>query len=458
MEGYQEEIFKEKIISFLKTLPPNTGTTLAEVVIHTGIAIEWAEYTLRQLMDDFPVYVEINEKNELVYFFDTQPKPVSLKTLKKTLQWAYKASWWLVTVSFKAWILAMLFTYFLFNFAILIGGLLVVAGEGGGALLEGIFSLFGKVFGAIGDFFFKIIGWKSEKQIDLEEENATKRIALRMDGKTEQEIDAILTPAVIPQKNEDDLLQQIFSYVFGATNTEIYNDEYWEKRTLKLIEANKGILHASDLVKLQGISLHNARLHATKLVARHRGEISVNEHGIIAYHFPELITENTAEKPAPIWENPTPLEKMNDNDKETNQAIGWINGFNVLMSFISTFAIQFWFYGDSVMPDWVLLTSLIIPFLFSTVFFTIPLLRKPFVYFRNLSIKKQNDKAKTFKRIFEKFEHDRNNIENNPENNTKLIPENTQEEQIFIALEGTPTAGDNGKVGFDFPEIKNEIS
>jgi hypothetical protein len=95
------------------------------------------------------------------------------------------------------------------------------------------------------------------------------------------------------------------------------------------------------------------------------------------------------------------------------------------------------------MPDWIILFSLVIPLIFSGVFFAIPLLRKPFVYVRNLRTKQKNKKSETFKKIFEK-------------NGTNISPENNTEEKTFLALEGEATANNDGTITYFFEEINQE--
>ncbi|MDX2305480.1 MAG: hypothetical protein NW226_21895 [Microscillaceae bacterium] len=83
-DKYQEKKYKTLILKALKQ--KKEGATIADVVVLTGLLIDWVEYTLRLLMAEYPCRLKINDKDELVYIFDFETPTKNWQQI--LLEWA----------------------------------------------------------------------------------------------------------------------------------------------------------------------------------------------------------------------------------------------------------------------------------------------------------------------------------------------------------------------------------
>jgi hypothetical protein len=419
-QSYNEKEFKAQIVAFLKTRPQ--GVTLSEVVLATGLATEWVDFTLRQLLNDFPAHLEINENKELIYQFDFTPKQTSItQTLTESLVKILDFVWLLFTFGFKVWIVAMLFTYMLFNTVVLLVAIIAITRSG--ELLEGAYKLFG-------------------------------------DGIVE-------AFRMLFKKNQDKkqgLIQQVFSYVFGQSKA---NEDKlkWEKLILRHIEQNKGELLVSDIVQLTGWSVRESQEQAAKLLANYQGDAEVSNEGVIIYKFPDLITKTGTSKSEPpkIWQNLIPNVLMNDNEKKVNRSIITVNSFNIVMAFLSTFLIQGYIFEDEAMPNWIWIFSMYIPLIYSIIFFLIPLGRMPWVAWENTKIDKRNQHYKVLGEIFQKLPQSIDLEQDSKKIAEKIGQKNVSEIKKIVqtqslALEAEPKTNEKGNVIYDFEQINIELN
>jgi hypothetical protein len=359
-EGYNEAEYESAILAYLKS--QKQGVTLSDVVVNTALKTEWTEYTLRQMLGKFPAHLEINDKQELLYLFDLTPKPLSIgKYLWQGISWFFYAIWWVFTIAFKVWMVGMLVTYGL-AYALLIVIVLEAitrSGEILGEVLKGIW------YGA-GELWNMLTGKSKVNEADKH------------------------------------ILSDIFSYVFGA----IYPKQdklATEKMILQQIRAQEGKLIPADIVRLTGWNLVEAQTQAAYLLANYQGEVNVTPDGKIEYFFPNLVKENGEnDLPAPVWKQDLFVPLMNNLDWESHNVITGINIFNIVMSIVSPFIIMYMLELKDL-PDAVLLWLTVVPFLFSAIFFLVPLCRYPFVMAYRTKVMKANNRLYVLGQIFERL-------------------------------------------------------
>jgi hypothetical protein len=415
-KDFNQAAYESAIVPVLKD--KSAGATIADVVVATGLKTEWVDYSLRQLLDKYPAHLEINDRHELVYIFDFTPKSKSLQeTLLAAAEWTLRMLWQGFMFSFKIWIVLMLFTYMLFNIVVLVVAITAITRDG--SLLEAAFKGLASVFKDLPSMFSKKTA-ESDRQ----------------------------------------MLNGIFSYVFGQTV--VKDERATEKIILQHIQANQGKLLPTDIIQLTGWTLREAQTQAAQLLANYNGEPSVTDEGVIVYEFPDLVKDN-AEIPVPakIWERPIPAAKMNDNDKETNSAIRAVNGFNMVMALVTPFLLQWFWFEEETMSDTLIFFITLIPLAFSFIFFFIPLLRMPFVYFQNSKIKQKNKAYFTLREIFKRLPNPlkpkeeaktvASTIENCTESEAQALLE-----RLSLALDGTPNAAEAGTY-FTFESINQEL-
>jgi hypothetical protein len=65
---YNSREFNHSVVQALRQRP--TGSTVADIVVLTGLPVTWVAYTLRELLGVYPCRLRLNEKDELLYVFD----------------------------------------------------------------------------------------------------------------------------------------------------------------------------------------------------------------------------------------------------------------------------------------------------------------------------------------------------------------------------------------------------
>ncbi|NJL12055.1 MAG: hypothetical protein HC913_02965 [Microscillaceae bacterium] len=311
-QPYELATYKARLIPALQSYPE--GATLAQLVVKTGLPLEWTEYTLRQMLPQYPAHLEINAQHELVYLFDFSPRSLSFtQMLVRGGQAFLQGLWRLFVWVFKAWIVLMLCSYLLFNMLVLVLGISMLTRSS--TLFEGTIKAMREVFRGLGRL------WAGS------------------------------------QASQDNLLQAVFSYVFGPQAPPA-ESQALEKRILAFIQQNGGKINVGQLIKLTGWSLRQAEEQAAQLMAQYQGDAEVSELGTITYLFPALENQprehDFSSEALMIWHHPQPLLRLNDNPKDTNEKITLINAFNLGMSFLSPLLLYLLFFDGEEFSDTLL--------------------------------------------------------------------------------------------------------
>ncbi len=415
-EGYNQNEYETAILAYLTS--QNKGVTLADVVVHTALKMEWTEYTLRQMLGKYAAHLEINEKQEIVYLFDLTPKPVPIgKYILQGIGWIFWSVWWVFTIAFKALTVGMLLTYGVFYALVAV------------LILEAITQS--------GEIFWEVIKgfwYGAGELINL------------LTGKSKG------TP------EDKHVLTDIFSYIFGATATK-KDSLATEKLILQQIRAQDGKLMPSDIVRLTGWNLIDAQTQAAYLLANYQGEPIVTEAGKIVYHFPDLVKDQeTPTLPTPIWEQTPDIPKMNNLSKDTHDIVTWLNVFNIVMSvIILPLAVMFAFPElKGNLPDWVITWLILVPFVFSFLFLLIPICRYPFFSIRKAKALKACYRISVLEQIFKRLPEpivlakDMSDIAENAEVEEKIATKMI--EKLHIEMRAEATASAEGIV-YDFREL-----
>jgi hypothetical protein len=71
--------FKKRILKAIRQ--QSQGSTIADLVVLTGLPIDWVEYLVRELLGEYPCRLRTNTRDELVYLFDLSKKSESLRVI-----------------------------------------------------------------------------------------------------------------------------------------------------------------------------------------------------------------------------------------------------------------------------------------------------------------------------------------------------------------------------------------
>jgi hypothetical protein len=69
-QGFQKKRFRKILLQVIEQHP--AGLTRSDMVMLTGIASDWLELLLRQLLNEYPCRLSVNENLELVYHLDSK--------------------------------------------------------------------------------------------------------------------------------------------------------------------------------------------------------------------------------------------------------------------------------------------------------------------------------------------------------------------------------------------------
>ncbi|MCH8812711.1 MAG: hypothetical protein IID07_12840 [Gemmatimonadetes bacterium] len=338
--------------------------TLGDVVSSVGLPRDQVEDILKSLLESHQGHLEVSESGELVYLFD---RKLIRRDRVPTIQRLRSAAKKILTSAFKGWIVAMLVVYFVV-FVVLVILALVAMSRGGNRRSGG--GVLGRSAGRHhGHFHFPSFWlwyyiWTPRWRLGSPYYGRRWEATLEKDARPP-------------------FYKKVFAFVFGPDRPEPTRKQL-DRSTLRLIRARKGALTTAELVEHTAMALPDAEEEMGRLLGSYAGEPTVSRDGELVYTFPELMTSAhgavKAREPNPAWMRMEyPLE-LTGNEKKHDAVIIGMNGFTLVAAatapgFIipqvsSYYPSLAWLGGTA--GFWGLV---IIPVVFSVLFFSIPLLR-----------------------------------------------------------------------------------
>lgn len=434
---YSEKKFKPAIIKALKK--QGGRSTLADVVVNTGLPTDWVEFTLRKLLVEYRGLLDVTDDGELLYKFDpsfskTQSRWAKFRTQLKKMAYSL---WRGFVFLFKIWIMVMLVVY-LIIFLLMLLGLIFAKSSRDDNDRGGGFGLALVVFRAL-DLASWIYFWSPE----LSQRNYRRRRSKK-------------------KKDDRPPFEKVFAFVFGE-EPEKEDPRALEKEILAYLRRHNGKIVAADLVALTGWSLAQAEHEAIRLMADYNGDVSVTEEGAIIYSFENIlhtIDEKTDRTTAlQVWHKQEPAQKFNNNNAKANWVVGGINGFNLAMTVWSG-AVLLEKYGiTNPAGEFFLFTF---PLIFSSIFFLVPLVRWIWIQRENKKRKERNQYRYVLREIFSNLPGV-SYIENAVSKIMRLSDANAEKIKSFfkraaVELDGSPDSDDQGNIYYEFPRLSQEVS
>ena len=203
------------------------------------------------------------------------------------------------------------------------------------------------------------------------------------------------------------LLQQLVAYVFGVSH-QLKDQWMTEKVILHYLRSNDGKIVIAELVQLTGWSIRQAETEAVQLLGNYSGEVEVSPEGVIVYCFDNLAEESEENlhisESLKIWERPVPQRKLNKNELSVNERLKKLNQWNLKIAGIAPIVVGGLFYFlKGTVPTDVLLLSAGLPISLSTIFYTVPAIRKLRISIENERIRRQNVERYILKAIFHRI-------------------------------------------------------
>lgn len=179
-----------------------------------------------------------------------------------------------------------------------------------------------------------------------------------------------------------------------------------EKLILNYLSHNKGQIVIAELVQLTGWSIRQAETEAVQLLANYEGEVSITPQGVIIYKFEHLAKPSSEatdiSESLKIWERP--IAEKEWQGEEIEKKLHTFHRWNLRIAAIAPFAVGGLFYAlQGYIATPALLLSAGVPLSLSTLFYSIPVIRKLRISLENERIRRQNVERYVLKAIFHKI-------------------------------------------------------
>ena len=417
--------------------------TLQDAASVTGLGVEEAKDALDQMMQKYVCRLTLTDLGTLIYDFGSLRRRGE-KTAREIVAdiglWLYKA----FTVVFKIWITVMLIVYFLIFLAILIG--LMFSGRDRDR----------KVNIPMGNIFLIFFQWNT----------STGRMAYQSDRgyryRSYESRKSLTNP------NKKSLIAAVYDFVFGPGRVNI--DPLADAREVAaFLKEEKGVVTSGEIVALSGRSYEQAEIFLSDVITRFQGEVELSDNGVVYGRFDEL-TQSTEEiedaKIEYFWDEYEAPYEMNGNKSSRNFLIAFFNAFNLVFStIVLNLGLGGELYAYAPYETQIVIVLGWIPFVFSLLFFLIPLLR----WFKINKLRRQREETNHTKRVlgyllqkpdradtFENVVHGVNADRDKPELTEDVVRKIL--EKILTTYQGETRLKDDGTVIYALDRIQADYT
>lgn len=323
--------------------------TVGDLMAATGLTQADAETGVKKLLETYQGHVEVGEEGDIVYAFQRRLLRRDFTPLWTRFRAAAAR---VLKTAFKIWIVVMLVVYFVVFVTLLIAALIAASrgsDRNGGSILGG-----GRHRG--GGFNFPFLFWLWTPDWRLGQPYYGNRFERRSGRK-------------VP------FYKKVFAFVFGPDRPRATLRDR-DRSVIRLIRARKGTLTVPELVRHTGLPVAEAEEEMGRLMGAYGGDVHVSREGELVYGFGELLVSAhgrvRAREPAPAWRRLEKAAEFTGNKTGTNVLIGSLNGFNLLAALSAPVLI---FPPLGLGGPGAEIGLIYVPAIFSTLFFSVPLVR-----------------------------------------------------------------------------------
>ncbi len=436
--------------------------TLPEAAAMTGLSIDETRDAMEVLLNRYVCRLQVSENGDLIYHFGDALQRRGEKTAAERRREVLAWLWQVFTVIYKVWIAVTLVVYFIVFLVIVIAALVAASsrqssddrrGQGGAMPIH-----LGRIF----DLFFSIFRWRT----------VTGTIDYQRDAQGYRYRHYEPRPAVIKAKKKN-LMSAVYDFVFGPPRVAL-DPLGNEREVAAYLQQHNGIVVTAELSALAGWTLPQAETFLTDCLLRYRGEGKISDDPVLYGQFDALmrgVGEVEAGEVTYYWDEYEPEYELNGNDAMQNAIIGAMNGFNLLVAFfMATGDWTAWAASSGSLawlaanPAWMRLVLGWIPFVFSILFFGIPLVR--WLQIRTLQQRRQeqNVRKRLFKAIFARRGQPQTVAEVtaavNRDSEAVALTSSTVEtvlKQLSLDMPGDMDVSERAEVRFAFPRLAAEL-
>ncbi len=343
--------------------------TVGDVVADSGLAADTVRAGLKELLESHRGHLAVAESGELVYEFDPdlieRDAEPFLARAKRTVQR-------LVTRTFKAWIVVMLVVYFVVFVALVIAALLASkrgSDSRGGGWGGGRGGRHGGL--PVPNLWFWYWIW-----------GPRWRIGRPYYGRRWER--------TLPKDDKVPFYKKVFAFVFGPDRPEPTQTQL-DRGKLRLIRARNGVITTAELVEHTGTTFEEGEEEMARLLGAYDGEARVSPDGHLVYAFPDVMTTahdgGRRRAPNPSWLRLEYPRELTGNTPGANAAVIGMNAFTLTAAATAPWFIfpRLGLGGTAAFVGLVL-----VPVVFSALFFAGPLLRMAGVALENRQRTKRN--------------------------------------------------------------------
>lgn len=258
----------------------------------------------------------------------------------------------------------------------------------------------------------------------------------------------------IKKEPKKSFINSVYDFVFGPERVKI--DELANAREVMafLQQVSGGKLTAGAIALLSGVSMDVAESKLAEYVGKFKGDLQINEDGTVVaefYNLQKVSPELLKGKIEYYFDEIEEPYIHNGNTTGKNIAIFTMNLFNL---FVSSAVIT-----SNIDNIWILIFLGIFPFVFSILFFLIPLIRLPIISYLNKKREKHIIRKKLFRAIVKLNKQATVNeifATAGISNNEKDLAQSILNEMV-IDYRGEIDINDTGEAIYKFDKLLNDI-
>jgi hypothetical protein len=437
--------------------------TLTEAAAMTGLAIDNVRDALEALLDKYVCRLQVSEHGDLIYHFGETLRRRGAKTAAERLQELTDWLWKIFTVIYKAWIAVTLVVYFVIFLVILIA--LLIAASFRQSDRERRSPVPSLDISRLFNMFSAIFHWRT----------ITGTIDYQRDRRGYRYRHYQPRPGVL-KTDKKNFIAAVYDFVFGPPRVAL-DPLTNEKEVAAFLQQHKGILVPSELIALAGWNFPQAETFLTDCVIRFRGEPKVSDNAVLYGEFDTIIRGIGQVESGEIvhyWDEYEPEYELTGNSSAYNLGIVLMNSLNLVVSFL---VLRGMLSGLEGLGTGSQLSAFIeshqgaielllgwLPFIFSSLFFLIPLSRLVHIQARRRQRQAQNVRKRLYKAIFARQGEPQTVPEIMRAVNTNASEESLSRQvvvdrmkELALDLAGDMTVTETAEVQFTFPRITREL-
>lgn len=356
----------------------------------TGLPLIETEDAVKNLMEKYDCKLKVTEGGDLVYDFGTLNRRTA-KSFGEYFQDFLQMLWKGFTIFYKVMISLFLVVYFVV-FLVLVIALIVGVLSGGNN--DNSSKGAGKLIGFVFRIFWSIFEWST-----ILGYNNMYRRHDRYGYGYQHYVEKPGILSSLRKKNKDSkskkgFVASVYDFVFGPPRVDIDPLEN-EQEVATFLRKNKALITTSELQALAGWKREEAENFMTEVLARFDGKANISPNAVLYGDFSEFIRSKDRKGEAPViyyWDEYEPEYELTGNKNGRDWGVGFMNAFNLVLSAMVLFGPLYEFFDGE--PTIMILLGWI-PFIYSAIFFLIPIMR----WFRIQPLRREQHKMNIRKRL-----------------------------------------------------------